>query len=241
MPRGTAPPPSRLARLCAVLALHVGGGRRFAAAQTSSGDSGLAAALRTSEQEAAYVGRDPNADAISGYCARSVRSPLRLPAELLFAVVANGRNDRRQKRFAQTESCPAGTTFDGRSEGQMFLGRTCAAASGANYMRGSWDLVPDCVTYTELCCTTILGAAFCATSNESLRLSELAERAAVRRRRRDGGAVLGDLDGRRAVRRRHLGDARDLRRRLCCPPRRCGGGEQIRSKLTSRSLSLSCL
>ena len=53
----------------------------------------------------------------------------------------------------------------------MFLGRTCAAASGANYMLGSWDLVPDCVTYTELCCTTILGAALCATSNESLRLS----------------------------------------------------------------------
>ena len=58
----------------------------------------------------------------------------------------------------------------------MFLGRTCAAASGANYMLGSWDLVPDCVTYTELCCTTILGAAFCATSNESLRQPELAER-----------------------------------------------------------------
>ena len=66
----------------------------------------------------------------------------------------------------------------------MFLGRTCAAASGANYMLGSWDLVPDCVTYTELCCTTILGAAFCATSNESLRpLSWLSDRAAVCRRR----------------------------------------------------------
>ena len=54
----------------------------------------------------------------------------------------------------------------------MFLGRTCAAASGANYMLGSWDLVPDCVTYTELCCTTILGAAFCATAYlANLRLS----------------------------------------------------------------------
>ena len=67
----------------------------------------------------------------------------------------------------------------------MFLGRTCAAASGANYMLGSWDLVPDCVTYTELCCTTILGAALCATSNESLRrpLSWLSDPAAVCRRR----------------------------------------------------------
>ena len=104
MPRGTAPPPSRLARLCAVLALHVGGGRRFAAAQTSSGDSGLAAALRTSEQEAAYVGRDPNADAISGYCARSVRSPLRLPAELLLPsrteeTIAD-KNGLRRRRAA---------------------------------------------------------------------------------------------------------------------------------------------
>ena len=113
----------------------------------------------------------------------------------------------------------------------MFLGRTCAAASGANYMLGSWDLVPDCVTYTELCCTTILGAAFCATAYlANLRLSWwLSEPAAVRRRRRDGDAVLGDLDGRRAVRRRHLGDAGHLRRRLRCLGRGCGGGEQIQT------------
>ena len=113
MPRGAtgggrrpAPPPSRLARLCAVLALHVGGGRRFAGAQTSSGDSGLAAALRTSEQEAAYVGRDPNADAISGYCARSVRFPLPLPRRASFAV--NGRNDRPTKTVCADGELPGG-------------------------------------------------------------------------------------------------------------------------------------